>query len=660
MVLVSNCWRLARFAPLTLLLVVLAGCAAEATPLPPDATQTARSTVAAIPTPLAMPASTSTPTLTREILLTPEPPAVENEPVSPPEAAVMADVKKENAATPPAIEKPRSVYDATKPFSELVRPHFYAATAEGELTEVRGEPDLVVEVDGKVKVHLLDDSGTHSFLDPLALESELVGEHPVHKIYRLMEMGVPVDDDLLTTLESGEGGGLFTTVEFEYQRRRFSTGVIAEIFVDGTFLVIPDEVPPEWQSNDDRIASPTHLHLNARSLSGGSTDLAREYELEILSLPFEDQRYPPAPLALKQCRVYEESLAASDYLGVLESVGFRYTPEHITRAAADSAGLPDRTQALLYNGSGAGVQYFGFEGWWIAAILKGEQVPWLGDCDTAGGFRAYPGGEDSESRHYLIVRRSLEPDRKQRYKVLEVNGAGEATELYTAPGIILMALPLPYDARSWLFSTEGWTPAEADRPADPRWQAVYMVNLDRPDEYAKVRYPIDEFPRAPDAGLYGASARMSDEGHHLFNTLYGFKDEGGGIWVVDVRDEGFLSSDSGYARLVSWDHTLSWMPLGRLEDDPTALHLFMTGKEVADDFAMTANVLRVREDGLNSTVEKSERLLQMVGWNPVPFGWQKLSETQYRMLVETHYNYESSLMPRAKGVYIIPVSLTGE
>ena len=109
---------------------------------------------------------------------------------------------------------------------------------------------------------------------------------------------------------------------------------------------------------------------------------------------------------------------------------------------------------------------------------------------------------------------------------------------------------------------------------------------------------------------------------------------------------------------MSWDHTLSWMPLGRLDDDPSAMHLFMTGKEVADDFAMTANVLRVREDGLNSTIEKSERLLQMVGWNPVPFGWQKLSDTEYRMLVETHYNYESSLMPRAKGVYIIPVSLT--
>ena len=568
-------------------------------------------------------------------------------------------MKNEVAGAPLKLVERRSSYDTGKPFAELVRPHFYAATEEGELVEARGEPDHIVQLDGKVKIRLLE-QGAHSFLDPLALESELVGEHPAHKVYRLVDMGVAIDDGLLAALESDEAGQLFATVEFEYQRRRFSSGVIAEVFVDGTFLVIPDEVPSEWQSDDDRISSPTHLHLNARALSGGSTALAREYELEILSLPFDDQRYPPAPLALKQCRVYEESLATADYLGILRSVGFRYTPGHVAREVEEGDGFVDRVQPLLWNGSGAGVKYFGFEGWWIAGVLKGEQVPWLGDCDTAGGFRAYPSGAGNDSRHYLIVRRSLEPDKTQRYKILEIDEAGEASELYTAPGIILMALPLPYDSRSWLFSTEGWTPAQGEQLADPRWQAVYKVNLDRPDEYVKVRYPIYDFPRAPEAGLYGASARMSDEGDHLFNTLYGFKDEGGGIWVVDVRDEGFLSSDSSFSRLVSWDHTLSWMPLGRLEEDPTAMHLFMTGKEVADDFAMTANVLRVREDGLNSSIEKSERLLQMVGWNPVPFGWQKLSDTEYRMLVETHYNYESSLMPRAKGVYIIPVNLARE
>ena len=567
---------------------------------------------------------------------------------------------KDAATYAPNPTERRQSYDTSKPFADLVRPHFFASNEKGEPVDVVGEPDRLVQHNGRVKVRISDD-GVFSYLDPLALESELIGEHPVHRVYRLMEMGVPVDDALSATLESGERDELFHTVEFEYQRRRFASGVITEVFLDGTFLVIPDEVPPEWQSNDERIASPTHMHVNARALSGGSSPLAREYELEILSLPFEDQRYPPAPLARKQCGVYRESLVTSDYQEVLNSTGFRFTPEHaVGPASQDGNGFSERIQALLWEGSGAGVQYFGFESTWIADVFKTEGVSWLGECDTAGGLRSYPGAGEVEGRHYLTIRRSLEPDKKQRYRILEVDETGAATELYTAPGIVLMAMPLPFNHRTWLFSTEGWTPAEGYEPADPRWQAVYLVDLDRPEEYATVRYPIDEFPRAPEAGLYGASPRMSGEGDFLFNTLYGFKDEGGGIWVVDVSSEDFYSRKENFARIVSWDHTLSWMPMGRLEDDSSAMHLFMTGKEVSDDFAMTANVLRIREDGLNSAIEKSERLLQMVGWNPVPFGWQKLSDTEFRMMVETHYNYESSLMPRAKGVYIIPVSLSTE
>ena len=70
---------------------------------------------------------------------------------------------------------------------------------------------------------------------------------------------------------------------------------------------------------------------------------------------------------------------------------------------------------------------------------------------------------------------------------------------------------------------------------------------------------------------------------------------------------------------------------------------------------MTANVLRIKNDGLNSTVERKERLLQMIGWNPVPFAMQRLSDTEFRIGVETHFNYESSLLPRAKGVFFVPV-----
>ena len=50
----------------------------------------------------------------------------------------------------------------------------------------------------------------------------------------------------------------------------------------------------------------------------------------------------------------------------------------------------------------------------------------------------------------------------------------------------------------------------------------------------------------------------------------------------------------------------------------------------------------------------------MVGWNPVPFAYQKVGEHSYIILSETHFNYESSLLERAKGVYIVPVDTSGD
>ena len=243
--------------------------------------------------------------------------------------------------------------------------------------------------DGRARVRLSHD-GESILLDLLALESEFVGEHPVHKIYRLAEMGIPVADELAARLESEESGDVFARVDFEYQRRRWASGVLTDVFPDGTFLVLPDQTPSEWQSADERVTSPTHLHVNARAMSGGSSPLAREYELEILSLPFDDQRYPPAPLARKQCDVLNESLNAPDYRALLNSVGFRFTPGHVTGSLEDTASFSQRVQALVWEGSGSGVQYYGFEGSWIAGVLRQDGVPWLEECDTAGGLRTIP------------------------------------------------------------------------------------------------------------------------------------------------------------------------------------------------------------------------------------------------------------------------------
>jgi hypothetical protein len=326
--------------------------------------------------------------------------------------------------------------------------------------------------------------------------------------------------------------------------------------------------------------------------------------------------------------------------------------------AADQS-FGERFSTILRQGAGEGIQYFGFDASWIADRLVDLSVSWIGECDTAGGVRSYRLSETSQDRYFLIVRRSLEPDKKQRYKLLTVQDDGSATELYTAPGIILMAQPLPHDDTRWIMSAEGWKPPDDDGPADPRWQSVYIVNINDPEEFKKVNYPISQFPRAPEAGLYGVSPRLSHDQRYLFNTLYGFTDEGGGIWVSDLSEDDYYQRPERFSRIVSWDHTLSWTVLGDDANTPSPfLHLFMTGKEVADNFAMTANILRIKDAGLDSSIEYQERLLQMVGWNPVPFAIQEISDTRFRVAVETYFNYESSLLPRAKGVYIVPVDLS--
>ncbi len=561
---------------------------------------------------------------------------------------------------PVGLVAPREEYDTEASFDELVKPHFYAASEDGRPVEAEaeGRPDLLTLRQGRAKVRLAHDDGPR-YLDPLALAPEQLGEHPVHRLRRLRAMGVPLDPALAGRLDpEAFDHGLFHAVRFEYLAGREIEGVVAELFPDGTFLVIPAEAPAEWRRDDDGLPPPTHFHVNARALSAPGSDLAKQFESEILALPFDDQRYPAPTLARKQCGVFAESLRDAGYRALLDAAGFRYTPAHTADpepAATSTQGYGERLSRAVRGGAGEGLSYFGFEGYWVAEQARELGAAWLDECDTLYAPRAYP-PDSGESGHYLVMRRSLEPEKAQRYRLMHIAEDGAAERLYTAPGIPLMAHPLPDDARRWLVSAEGWPAPDSPTP-DPRWQSVYLVDLDSPGEYRLLEYPLSRFPDPPDNGrLYGGSPRFSEDGAHMLNSLYGFNDEGGGLWSVSLSGADFHRDPDSFSRVVAWDHMLSWFALSADGEPPDeSMTLFITGKEVADDFAMTANVLRIEGGGLGWQVTRKERLLQMVGWNPVPFALQRLDGDRFMVAVETHLNYESSLLPRAKGVYIVPV-----
>ena len=752
-------------------IIALAGCAQDEPTPPPTST----------PIPPATPAPTSTtangPTSTSV------PPRSDATNIS-----VVGNVSKE-------FILPRENYDVSRNVSELVKPHFFATSTDGVLVEPEGDPDLVLELNGKVKIRLKQGDQSR-YLDLLALESDLIGEHPVHKVFRLRAMGVPLAEGLAGKLDPDSfSNDLFHSVEFQYLQDKETSGVVSEVFPDGTFLVIPFDLPEEWdgaqpvveanlldirpgtrlrfnpsgtgafqvesdtgqsldsvlgpalslddgggappddgfseinletpfpflgvdyssifvgsdghitlgagdgtsagrtaerhlggpprlsvlltdldpacggsvhadvrsdravvtwnqvahiergsadgcdsdtpsntfqavvhadgtieyvygqldteflsqtggnreavigiaQGNTEEsveevdlsgdlplkreigaifeefrppppespkadLASPTHFHVNPRALIAGVSSLAKQYEEEILALPFDDQRYPATPLARKQCGVYQESLQDPVYVRLLTSVGYRFDSDQPgPDGNDDSRPFGERVSQLLRGGVGEKFRYFGFESSWVAGILTGLDVSWLEECDTSSGVRRYrSSGADSDD-FYTIVRRSLVKDKKQRHKVVKLDAAGEGREIYTAPGVMLMALPLPWDDTRWMISSEGWPGPEEGKPADPRWQSVYIVDVNNPDAYEEVEYPISQYPEAPEEGLYGVSAALSSDSQDLFNTLYGFIDEGGGLWAVDLTDRDFYTNPDRFSLIVDCDHILSWV-----------------------------------------------------------------------------------------------------
>ena len=212
--------------------------------------------------------------------------------------------------------------------------------------EAEGRPDLLTVRQGRAKVRLAHDDGAR-YLDPLALAPEQLGEHPVHRLHRLRAMGVPLDPALAERLDPETfDHGLFHPLRFELSAGVQIEGVVAELFPDGTFLVIPSEMPAEWRRDEDGLPPPTHFHVNARALSSPKSDLAKEFESEILALPFDDQRYPAPPLARKQCGVYAESVRDAEYRALLDSVGFRFTPEHTADPEPSATSTPGYGERL--------------------------------------------------------------------------------------------------------------------------------------------------------------------------------------------------------------------------------------------------------------------------------------------------------------------------
>ncbi len=105
-------------------------------------------------------------------------------------------------------------------------------------------------------------------------------------------------------------------------------------------------------------------------------------------------------------RVHESGVPVDEDLR--DALRMEHTVEDDT---GRSASFGDRLLAIIRRGAGQNTKYFGHGWYWLADRLAELDVSWMEECDTAGSVRAYRKKGDLVDSHYVVVRRSLEPEK---------------------------------------------------------------------------------------------------------------------------------------------------------------------------------------------------------------------------------------------------------
>ena len=424
------------------------------------------------------------------------------------------------------------------------------------------------------------------------------------------------------------------SITFEYLPGKTASGLVSKIFPDGTLLVIPDEIPQEWQAQNPDQITPTYFHVDPRAFLLSDSRIGKEYrayEEEITSFPSTEWRNPPGELLVKRCEFYHRALKEISYIRALAN----------NYGELDEEPLEEESE----------ITHLRYTWLWATARIRDRGFSDVIDpCD-----KVWTISENGDALRFILSKAS-EPEESRRNMLMEATKDGESEILYIFPGDHVMFAKHPRDPDLFFASIDGWPDRESDNP-DPRWQSVYLFDINDPDNYKIVRYPLPQSSYAPagDERLYGHSGFFSEDGRFFYALLYGFEEEGGGLWVADISHDDFYENTDSFAQIFTWDHALSFFFLPKAEHSPHRVVL-MTSKEVKDDFAMTLNALKIRFDGLESKLVEKERLIKMVGWNPVPFAYQKTSDEEIKIYIETYLNFESEVVPRVKGVYTATVS----
>lgn len=503
-----------------------------------------------------------------------------------------------------------------------VKPYFKGHNPEGALVDIAGQlkgvgvlenyPDPTLN--GKLVV-VFSNSGQEIYVDPLAFGGREIGSHPAETmLFLILKHKLWVDPLIITALSDPEQrDGLFHRIRFNLEPSgdHQTSGIIHEVFGDGSCLVVPEEMPPDLRNPD---FEPSFMRINPTAFREDQGAVFSRIGFEFDLAPF-------------QGRTLQETVA--NLLDHFTLLGARQRVYYTAEFVSDI------------------LRKLGFD-------LGGDEVINLGSSLRVAG-------------NETIV--TTHSQQRQEGRVFRVVG-DEALPIYATPGIIFLAVPLPQSNRL-MVSAEGYPPedlrfqnifqvdlADPDQIAPVRFPLFprlygFDSKITGPHLFL-TRYGFaQEDTRAYNPRNLPWHARVSDPilGRISPETFLDHPDEGGGLWVMDLHDPALpvqrLTSDIHH--VLSCLHLPSASSTSQIQE-----HLELDRRQLLDFRVFLPLVFRSRQyrilltskrnyvDQVNVMVQASgvtkmfqDRLGTVGGWNPATIAYQSLSDGRTQVLIES-------------------------
>lgn len=229
-------------------------------------------------------------------------------------------------------------------------------------------------------------------------------------------------------------------------------------------------------------------------------------------------------------------------------------------------------------------------------------------------------------------------------KIYRITPNGNTTKLFQGPGRFFLAVSKPSDPTKFIASEEGYD------SKDPRYQSIFELDTIT-GKSTVIGFPGDSRGGYPE--LYGSGGEFDQNGNLLFDR-YGFPDEGGGVWWMNLSNYAYKKN------LVLWDHNSDFSTTNGYTSNvypfttsaPTSATFVLTAKEVENDFKMTLNAGTIQgHDYSTIRINSMSAKNTAVGWNRVIYNPKKPNNPNI-IYTQIPHDYDSYINQYPDAVHI--------